>query len=129
MIICYQLFIAFFMDRNYVCLQPYLDSTINSKIRKCFFLFQQFLGFIPQSSIIRIQTVINLQLCPCCKVQASSNKIFKIFLDKHRALTIFSARNLHNSPVVIFTQSMTGFYFVPRNIYTNMVQNSADSGL
>ena len=110
-------------------LQPYPNSTITSKIRKCFFLVPQFLGFIPQSSILRTQTIINIQPCPCWKVQVSSIKIFKIFFDMHHVLRIFSAGKFDNGPVTISTQSMTGFYFVPRNIYTNMVQNSADSGL
>ena len=44
-------------------------------------------------------------------------------------LTIFSAEKIDNGPVTIFTKSMAGFYIVPRNIYTNVVQNSADSGL
>ena len=47
----------------------------------------------------------------------------------HRVLTIISAGKFYNGSVAIFTQSMAGFYFVPRNIYTNMVQNSADSEL
>ena len=110
-------------------LQPYPNSTTNSKIRKYFFLVPQFIGFIPQSSIIRTQTAINIQLCSCWKVEVSSIKIFQIFFDTHRVLTIFSAGKFHNDPVTIFTESMAGFYFVLRNIYTNMVQNSADSGL
>ena len=110
-------------------LQPYPNNTTNNKIRKYFCLVPQFLGFIPQSSIIRTQTVINIQLCSCWKIEVSSIKIFQIFFDTHLVLTIFSAGKFHNGPVTIFTESMAGFYFVPRDIYTNMVQNSANSGL
>ena len=110
-------------------LQPYPNSTTNSKIRKYFFLVPQFLGFIPQSSIIRTQTAINIQLCSCWKVEVSSIKIFQILFDTHHVLTIFSAGKFHNGSVTIFTESMAGFYFDPRNIYTNMVQNYEDSGL
>ena len=110
-------------------LQPYPNSTTNSKIRKYFFLVPQFIGFIPQSSIIRTQTAINIQLCSCWKVEVSSIKIFQIVFGTHRVLTIFSPGKFHNGPFTIFTELMAGFYFVPRNIYTNMVQNSADSGL
>ena len=49
-------------------LQTYPYCPINSKIRKYFFLVPQFLGFIPQSSIIRTQTVINIELCLSWKV-------------------------------------------------------------
>ena len=35
----------------------------------------------------------------------------------------FSAGKFDSGPVAIFTQSMAGFYFVPRNIYTDIVQN------
>ena len=94
-------------------LQPYPNSTTNSKIRKYFFLVPEFLGLIPESSMIRAQTVINIQLCPCWKV--SSIKIFQIFFDTHPVLTFFSAGKFHIGLVTIFTQSMAVFYFVPRN--------------
>ena len=94
-------------------LQPYPNSTTNSKIRKYFFLVPQFIGFIPQSSIIRTQTAINIQLCSCWKVEVSSIKIFQIFFDTHRVFTIFSAGKFHSGPVTIFTESMAGFYFFP----------------
>ena len=45
----------------------------------------------------------------------------------HHVLAIFSAGKFHNGPATISTESMAGLYLVPRNIYTNMVQNSADS--
>ena len=99
-------------------LATYPNSTINSKISKYFFLVPQFLGFIPQSSIIRTQTVINIQLCPCWKVQVSSIKIFQIFFNTHPVLTIFSPGKFHIGLVTIFTQSMAVFYFVPRNFTT-----------
>ena len=63
-------------------LQPYPNSTTNSKTRKYFFLVPQFLGFIPQSSITRTQTVINIQFCSCWKVEVSSIKIFQSFLTR-----------------------------------------------
>ena len=110
-------------------LQPYPNSNTNSKKIKYFILVPQFLGFIPQSSITRTQTVINIQLCSCWKVEVSSIKIFQILFDTHHVLTIFSAGKFHNGPVTIFTELMSGFYFVLRNIYANMVQNFADSGL
>ena len=74
-------------------LQPYPNSTTNSKIRKYFFLVPQFLGFIPQFSIIRTQTVINIQLCSCWKVEVSSIKIFQIFFDTHRCSQSFLLEN------------------------------------
>ena len=110
-------------------LQPYPNSTTNSKIRKYFFLVPQFIGFIPQSSIIRTQTAINIQLYSCWKVEVSSIKIFQFFFDTHRVLLIFSAGKFHNGPVAISTESMAGFCFVPKNIYTSMVQNSSNSGV
>ena len=73
-----------------------------------------------QCSIIKKKTVINVELCPCWK---------KSFFDTYLVLTIFSAEKIDNGPITIFTQSMAGFYIIPRNIYTNVVQNSADSGL
>ena len=115
-------------------LQPFPSITPNSKIGNIFSCstVSWFHGFtISQSCIIlyRTQCVINIQLCLCWKVQVSSIKIFQIFFDRHCLLTIFSAGKFHNGPAIIFNQSMAGFCFVPRNIYTNMVQNSADSGL
>ena len=109
-------------------LQHYSNSTSNSKIRKYFFLVPQFLDFIPQFSIISTQTVINIQFSSCWKVEVSSVKIFQIVFDTRCVLEISSAGKFHNGSVAVFTQLMTHFYFVPRNIYINMVQNSAGSG-
>ena len=105
-----------------------LTVPLTVKEEKKIFLFQ-FLGFIPQSSILRTQTVIIIQLCSCWKVEVSSIKIFQIFFDMHHVLTIFSAGKFCNGLVTVLTESMADFYFVPRNIYINMVQNSADSEL
>ena len=93
-------------------LQPYSSCALNSNIRKYFFLVPDFLGFIPQSFIIRTQTVINTELCSCWKVQVSSIKIFRIFFRTYRVLTISFAGKFDNAPVAIFTQSMEGLYFV-----------------
>ena len=109
-------------------LQPCPNCTNHSKIRKHFFLVPQFLGFIPQSIIIRTQTANSRELCPCWKVLVKHQDLLNLF-DTHRVLTTFSARKLDNSPVAIFTESMAGFYFVPRNIYTNIAQNSSDIGI
>ena len=84
-------------------LQHYSNSTSSSKIRKYFFLVPQFLDFIPQLSIIRTQTVINIQFSSCWKVEVSSVKIFQIVFDTRCVLEIFSAGKFHNSPVAVFT--------------------------
>ena len=47
----------------------------------------------------------------------------------HRVLAIFYGGTFDNCPATILTQSMKGSCFVCRNIYTDIVQNSADSGL
>ena len=112
---------------------PFLTVPVTVKQENIFFLFHSFfflvLGFIQQSSIIRTQTVITIQLCSCWKVEVVSIKIFQIFFETYRVLTIFSAGKFQNDLVTIFTELMVGFHFVPRNICTNMVQNSADRGL
>ena len=51
------------MDSS-LLLQPYPNCTTNSKIRPFFFI-PQILGFVPQPSIVKPQTIINLELCPC----------------------------------------------------------------
>ena len=57
-------------------------------------IVSQFLGLIPQSSIIKTQTVINIQLYSCWKVEVSRIKIFQIsftlLLPEHSIIVLSS---------------------------------------
>ena len=57
------------------------------------FSCSKILGFIPQSSKIRTQAVINIELWPCWKVEVSGIKI--IFFDTYRVLANSSAEKFH----------------------------------
>ena len=82
----------YYMDLSLPAIS-YPNCTTNSKIKYCF-LAPKFLGFFPQSSIIRTPTVINIELCPCWKVQVSSIKIFKSFLTRIECSQSFLLENL-----------------------------------
>ena len=110
-------------------LQPYPNSTSNSKIRKYFFPVLQFLGFIPQSSIIRTQTIIHNSFVPAGRSRSVALRPFKSILTRIVCSQSSTDGKFYSGLVITFTESMADFYFVPRNIFTNMVHNSADSGL
>ena len=64
-------------------LQPYPNSTTNSKIRKYFFLFPQFLDFIPQLSIIRTHRLsLIYSLFPAGRSRSVVSRSFKSFLTR-----------------------------------------------
>ena len=64
-------------------LQPYPNSTTNSKIRKYFFLFPQFLDFIPQLSMIRTHRLsLIYSLFPAGRSRSVVSRSFKSFLTR-----------------------------------------------
>ena len=101
-------------------LQPYPKSTINSKV----FFYCSTVSWFHFTSLYNKDTdSLIYRFVLAGRSRSVALRSFKYFWHASCARNL-SCWKFDNGPVTIFTQLMAGFYFVPRNVCTNMVQNS-----